>query len=61
MTIDIQRIKEEAEQEIADEQAKAAKDKIKSLLRRKADAQKILNNIDAEIADAYASMGTGTA
>lgn len=60
MTIDVNKIKEEAEKEVAEEQAKLAKDKIKSLLRRKADAQKILANIDAEIADAYASIGQGS-
>lgn len=57
MTIDVQKIKEEAEREIAEEQTRIAKEKIKSLLRRKADAQKILANIDTEIADAYATIG----
>jgi len=57
MTVDIKKVQEEAEQEFADEQAKAAKEKIKSLLRRQADARKILANIDREIADAYATLG----
>lgn len=59
MTIDVTKVKAEAEKEIAEEQCKLAKEKIKSLLRKKADAQRILENVDREIADAYASMGQG--
>lgn len=57
--IDAKTVKEAAEQEIAEEQMRAAKEKIKSLLRRKADAEKILANIEREIADAYATLGQG--
>lgn len=55
--IDVTKVKEEAEKELAEEQAKLAKERIKSLLRKKADAEKILRNIEQEIADAYATLG----
>lgn len=59
--IDVKKIQQEAEAEIREEQTKAAKEKIKSLLRKKQQAQQVLHNIEREIADAYASIGEGIA
>ncbi len=58
--LDIKSVKEEAEKQIRDEKMKAAKEKIVGLLRKKEQAQTVLNNIDKEIADAYAAIGEGT-
>ncbi len=59
--LDINKVKEEAQKEVAEEKMKAAKEKIKNLLRKRDQAHQVLNNIDREIADAYASIGEGTA
>jgi hypothetical protein len=59
--IDVKKVQEEAESEVRDEQTKAAKEKIKNLLRRKTQAQQVLFNIEREIADAYAELGKGSA
>lgn len=55
--IDMKKVQEEAEAEIREEKAKAAKDKIKTLLRKKDQAQQVLQNVEREIADAYAELG----
>jgi hypothetical protein len=57
--MDIKAVKEAAEKELQDEQMKKAKETIKVLLRKKLQAQAVLANIDREIADAYAELGTG--
>jgi hypothetical protein len=44
-------IKEQAKQEIRTEKAKEAKENLKSLYRRLAEANKIVANIEREIAD----------
>lgn len=44
-------IKEQALAELRNERIKEAKDALKSLLRRKADAKKVLANIQREIDD----------
>lgn len=58
--LDAKKVQEEAEAEVREEQTKAAKEKIKVLLRKKAQAQLVLANIDREIGDAYAEIGQGS-
>ena len=58
--LDAKKVQEEAEAEVREEQTKAAKEKIKVLLRKKAQAQLMLANIDREIGDAYAEIGQGS-
>ncbi len=59
--IDVNQVKAEAEKEVREEQSKAAKDKIKSLLRKKSQAQQVVANIERELNDAYAELGQGIA
>lgn len=59
--MDVKQVQVEAEKEVRDEKMKAAKEKIKNLLRKKDQAQQVLHNIERELADAYASIGEGTA
>lgn len=59
--LDVEKVKEEAEREVVEEQQKAAKEKIKSLLRKRAQAQHVLSNVDRELNDAYAELGQGVA
>lgn len=59
--IDVSKVKQEAEAEVRDEQMKAAKEKIKVLLRKKQQAQAVVANVERELADAYAELGQGTA
>lgn len=61
MMMDVKQVQVEAEKEVRDEKMKAAKEKIKNLLRKKDQAQQVLHNIERELADAYASIGEGTA
>jgi hypothetical protein len=56
----MKKVQEEAEAEVRKEQTDAAKDKLKTLIRKKAAAQQVLHNIEREIADAYAELGKGT-
>lgn len=58
--LDANKVKEEAEAEVREEQTKAAKEKIKILLRKKSQAKLVLDNIEREIADAYAEIGQGS-
>lgn len=57
--LDVNKVKEEAEKEIREEQMEKAKRSIKELLRKKAAAKNVLDNIEREIADAYAELGKG--
>ena len=54
--LDVQKLKEEARNEMAAEKAKDAKKRIKDLLRKKAEAEKIVKNIDLEIKDLEAEL-----
>lgn len=56
--IDVKQVREEAEKEVRDEALKVAKEKVKALLRKKQAAQAVLANIEREIADCYAEIGT---
>lgn len=49
--VDKMTIKEKALLELREERAKEAKDKLKGLYRRQADAKKMLGNIEREIED----------
>ena len=55
--VDIKQVEADAKKEFADEQAEAAKEKLKTLYRKKAQAEKIVQNIDREITDAIAEIG----
>lgn len=55
--IDVKKVKEEAEKELREEKMKAAKERIKSLLRKKDAAEQVLKNIERELADGYAELG----
>jgi hypothetical protein len=59
--IDIKKVRDEAEAEFREEQAKKAKEKLKDLLRKRALAKAAVANIDREIDDATAELGKGTA
>lgn len=59
--IDISKVKLEAEAEVREEQTKQAKEKIKSLLRKREQAKQVLANVERELNDAYAELGQGTA
>lgn len=58
--IDIKAVQEEARKEIADEQAKKAKDAIKSKLRALELARQTVKNIEREVADLEASIADGS-
>lgn len=58
--IDVNEIKKQAEAEVREEKMKAAKEKIKTLLKKKDQAMQVSLNIDKEIADAYATIGEGS-
>lgn len=58
--LDVNKVKAEAESEVRDEVMKTAKEKIKVLLRKKAQAQQVVTNVDRELTDAYAELGQGT-
>lgn len=58
--IDVNKVKADAESELREETMKVAKEKIKTLLRKRIQAQQVLGNIDREIADAYAEIGQGS-
>lgn len=58
--IDVNKVKSDAEKEFQEENMKVAKEKIKSLLRKRHQAHQVLSNIDREISDAYAELGQGT-
>jgi hypothetical protein len=58
--IDIKKVQEEAQAEITEERTKKAKEKIKDLLRKKAQAEQVVKNIERELTDLYAQIGEGT-
>ncbi len=58
--IDVNKLKADAESEVREEKVKTAKEKIKALLRKKDQAQTVVNNIEREIADCYAEIGQGS-
>lgn len=58
MKTDIGKIRLEAEKEIQEEREKAAKERIKVLLRKRDAAAQVFTNIERELADAYAELGT---
>lgn len=57
---DAKKVQQEAEQEVADEQAKKAKENIKVILRKREQAKQVLANCERELADAYAELGRAT-
>lgn len=58
--IDVKKVREEAEAEVREEEGKKAKEQIKQLLRRQAQAKQVVANIERELNDAYAELGRGT-
>ena len=57
--VDVKKVQEEAEKEIREEREKKAKEVIKALLRKRETAKQVLANIERELADAMAEIGTG--
>jgi exonuclease VII small subunit len=57
---DIKKVRLEAAREIADEQAKRAKEALKAKLKQLAQAQQIVRSIENEIADLEESIADGT-
>jgi hypothetical protein len=58
--IDVTEVKKQAEAEVREEKMKAAKEKIKNLLKKEDLAKQVLINVQKEIADAYATIGEGS-
>ena len=58
--MDVKAVQEAAEKEFREEQMKSAKGKIVVLLKKKAQAQQVVANIERELADAYAEIGQGS-
>lgn len=58
--LDLNKVKSEAEAEVREEQMKKAKESIKALLRKLAQAKEVVANIERELNDAYAEIGQGT-
>lgn len=54
-------VRQQAEQEVREERAKKAKEKMKNLLRQRADAEQVLNAIDLQIKDFEQQIEDGTA
>lgn len=54
-------VRQQAEQEVREERAKKAKEKMKTLLRQRADAEQVLNGIDLQIKDFEQQIEDGTA
>ena len=57
--IDIKKVTEEAASELTEERTKKAKEALKHLYRKKAQAEQVVKNIDREIADYVAELGHG--
>lgn len=57
--LDVNKVKSEAEAEVREESMKQAKEKIKVLLRKKAQALQVVQNVERELNDAYAELGQG--
>lgn len=53
-------IREQAQAEVAKEQAEKAKGAMKTLLRQRAQAESVLKGIDLQIADLEAQINDGT-
>lgn len=58
--IDVNKVKEEAEKEILEERTTKAKKTIKDLLRKREQARAVVQNVERELADAYAELGRGS-
>ncbi len=56
--IDVNKVKEVAEQEFADEKIEDAKESVKEKLRELEDAKKVVRNIERELSDLYAELGS---
>ncbi len=54
-------VRQQAEQEVREERTKKAKEKMKNLLRQRADAEQVLNAIDLQIKDFEQQIEDGTA
>lgn len=54
-------VRQQAEQEVREERAKKAKEKMKNLLRQRADAEQVLKSIDLQIKDLEQQIEDGTA
>lgn len=54
-------VRQQAEQEVREERAKKAKEKMKTLLRQRADAEAVLKGIDLQIKDLEQQIEDGTA
>ena len=54
-------VRQQAEQEVREERAKKAKEKMKALLRQRADADQVLKGIDLQIEDLEQQIEDGTA
>lgn len=54
-------VRQQAEQEVREERAKKAKEKMKALLRQRADAEQVLTAIDLQIKDFEQQIEDGTA
>ena len=54
-------VRQQAEQEVREERAKKAKEKMKTLLRQRADADQVLKGIDLQIEDLEQQIEDGTA
>ena len=54
-------VRQQAELEVNEERAKKAKEKMKSLLRQRADAEAMLKGIDLQIQDLEQQIKDGTA
>lgn len=54
-------VRQQAEQEVREERTKKAKEKMKNLLRQRADAEQVLKSIDLQIKDLEQQIEDGTA
>jgi len=54
--IDISKVKEEAEKEVAEEKIKAAKTLVKDKLKELDDAKEVVRNVQRELEDLYAEI-----
>ena len=54
-------VRQQAEQEVLEERTKKAKEKMKNLLRQRADAEQVLKSIDLQIKDFEQQIEDGTA
>lgn len=53
-------VRQQAEQEVREERAKKAKEKMKTLMRQRADADQVLKGIDLQIEDLERQIEDGT-